>query len=82
MTDAAQLSTLALDVWRFGLADRGEHLFAVVRRLERELGTMCDPQAVSAACRELVRAGYADRSALGYMRRRVGQRELALGGET
>ena len=53
MTDAAQLSTLALDVWRFGMADRGEHLFAVVRRLERELGTMCDPQAVSAACREL-----------------------------
>lgn len=81
MTDAAQLSTLALDVWRFGLADRGEHLFAVVRRLERELGTMCDPQAVSAACRELVRAGYADRSALGYRRRAVG-RELVLGGET
>jgi hypothetical protein len=82
VTDVAQLSTLALDVWRFGLAERGEHLFAVVRRLEQKMGTMCDPQAVSVACRELVRAGYADRSALGYRRRMVGQCELALGGET
>lgn len=77
----AQLSTLAMDVWRFGLAERGEHLFAVVRRLEQKTGTMCDPQAVSEACRELVRAGYADRSALGYRHRRVEQRELMLGGE-
>ena len=78
MTDLATLSTLALDVWRFGLTDRGAHLFVVVRRLERELGTTCDPMAVSLACRALVLAGLADKSPFGYRRRQERQLEVQL----
>lgn len=75
-TTVAQLSTLALDVWRFGLTVRGAHLFVVVRRLERELAATFDPSSVSEACRELCRAGYADKSPLGYRAKKDVQGDL------
>ncbi len=72
----ATLSTLALAVWKHALTDRGAHLLIVLARLERALGVTGDPEAISLACRELVRAGYAERSAFGYRARQVRQGEL------
>lgn len=73
------LSSLALDVWRYGLRDRGAHVYAVVARVERALGVTCDPESVSLACRDLVRSGHASRSALGYRAVRVRQACLPAG---
>lgn len=71
------LSALALAVWQHGLQERGAHVFVVTRRVERELKTPVDPSSVSRACRELIEAGLADRSAFGYRRRQARQMELA-----
>ena len=78
----ASLSSLALVVWQHGLRDRGVTLWTVHARLER-LGLVVEPSTVSEACRELVRAGYADKSPFGYRARQVRQLELgaaAVGG--
>lgn len=69
------LSTLALTVWQHGLRERGATLFQVVARLERA-GFTAIPPDVSLACRELVRAGFADKSALGYRCRKAYQPSL------
>ena len=73
------MSALALQVWQLALRARGATLWTVHARLER-LGLVVEPSAVSAACRELVRAGYADKSPLGYRARQVRQLELVAGG--
>ena len=73
------LSTLALDVWRHALRDRGASLWTVVQRLD-EAGVYADPREVSRACRELVAAGYADKSPFGYRARAERQIEMQIGG--
>lgn len=75
----ASLSSLALVVWQLALRARGATLWQVHARLERT-GIVAEPGAGSAACRELVRAGYADKSPLGYRARQVRQLELVVGG--
>ena len=75
----ASLSSLALVVWQHGLRDRGASLWTVHARLER-LGLVVGPSAVSEACRELVRAGYADKGPFGYRARQVRQLELGASG--
>ncbi len=74
--DVGDLSALALEVWQFGLQDRGADVFKVARRVERALQRTCDPESVSRACRDLVSAGYADRSPFGYRRRQGRQLEI------
>lgn len=76
---ASTLSTLALQVWQLGLRDRGASLWTIHARLERA-GVIVDPRDVSAACRELLRANYADRSPFGYRSRQT--RQLALEART
>ncbi len=76
------MSALALQVWQLALRARGAALWTVHARLER-LGLVVEPSTVSDACRELVRAGYADKSPFGYRARQVRQLELgaaAVGG--
>lgn len=76
MSDLAELSALALAVWQHGLRPRGAGPFRIGARLERALGQPVSPADVSLACRELVRAGLADRSAFGYRERQQRQMEL------
>lgn len=75
----SSLSTLALQVWQIALRSRGATLWQVHSRIERT-GLVVEPGAVSTACRELVRAGYADKSPLGYRARQVRQLELSATG--
>ena len=62
------LSSLALDVWRFGLTDRSENALAIMARLEAKTETSVDPYALSLAVRELERGGWARRCMSGYKR--------------
>lgn len=71
----SELSSLALTVWQHGLRERGATLFQVVARLERA-GFTAIPPDVSIACRALVCAGFADKSALGYRCRKAYQPSL------
>lgn len=47
----------------------------------QSLRDLAEPSAVSRACRELVRAGYADVSPFGYRARQVRQLELGAGAQ-
>lgn len=62
------LSALALDVWRFGLSERPENTLVVLARVEGKTGASVDPLALSLACRELERGGWAKRCMSGFKR--------------
>ena len=75
----ADLSTLALQVWQHARRERGATVWTVCDRLTRA-GVFAEPREVSVACRELVRAGYARTSPLGYRARAERQIEMQIGG--
>lgn len=62
------LSSLALDVWRFGLDDRQANALVVLARVEERLGTSIDPYSLSRALRELERGRWAHRGMAGFRR--------------
>jgi hypothetical protein len=70
-----QLSSLALVIWRHVLTDHGQTVPEVADRLEA-IGHIEAPQDVSAACKELVRAGWAMRRMRGFRHLRTEQLAL------
>lgn len=62
------LSSLALDVWRFGLDDKQANALDILNRVEGRLKTSVDPYALSQAIRELERGAWAKRGMAGFRR--------------
>lgn len=62
------LSSLALDIWRFGLDDKQANALDVMGRVESKMGVSLDPYALSQALRDLVSGGWAHRGMAGFRR--------------
>ena len=66
MTPIETLSSLALDVYRYGLTESCQPSPAIIERLEAETGGVYEPQAVSRSLRELESAGWCKRLMFGF----------------
>lgn len=64
----SSLSSLALDVWRFGLDGRQANTLLLLERVERATGLLIDPKELSRAVRELEAGRWAVRGMLGFRR--------------
>lgn len=67
-TSLESLSTIALDVWRYGLTDTMANALVIHERMESETGASYEALAVSRALRELESAGWCRRCMFGFKR--------------
>lgn len=66
MTPIESLSSLALEVYRYGLTESCQPSPAIIERLEKSTGGTYEPQAVSRSLRELETAGWCRRLMFGF----------------